>query len=237
MTSPRLVSVGPEQLGRAAQQLRHLGFLLVSDHSGPAGGSRLLVALRSRPTLEHFDPELVRYWRTAQDQRGHSRELTREMSVPLQAGFTWGKLTVIDRYAIENEFVTLGGQLVAGQTAPGTTVAIFSSPGPILRLGGHSQDVDQIALELGAFFGRIMVPIDFEPGVEEAISAATPLERYAAFVAFEQARYATHSALRDELPGTASVIAGEALRIATAEPGAWEAGRELLSRMGLGPSV
>jgi len=162
--------------------------------------------------------------------------------LPMRAEFSWGLITLFDRYAIENEFATLGGELIAEETAPDTTVAVFSSPGPILRLGGHSQDVDRVAPELGAFFGRMMVPIDFEPGVEEAISAASPLERYAAFVAWEHARYAAHAALRDDAPATASVLAAEAIRLAGEEPDAWEGGHRLARRMGLevaapGPSV
>ncbi|HLE58440.1 MAG TPA: hypothetical protein VJA85_02230 [Candidatus Limnocylindria bacterium] len=226
----------------AAEQLRHFGFLLVSPQPAGVGGSRLLMALRDRPTLEHFDPELIRYWRTGEDRRGHPAELTRDSRLPVRAEFSWGLITVFDRYAIENEFATLGGELIAEETAPDTTVAVFSSPGPILRLGGHSQDVDRVAPELGAFFGRMMVPIDFEPGVEEAISAASPLERYAAFVAWEHARYAAHAALRDDAPATASVLAAEAIRLAGEEPDAWEGGHRLARRMGLevaapGPSV
>ena len=229
-------------IAEAAAQLRHLGFLLVSPYPARAGESRLLVALRDRPTLEHFDPELVRFWRTGEDRRGHPAGLTRDLSVPMRSGFSWGHITVLDRYAVENEFATLGGDVVAEETAPDTTVAVFSSPGPILRLGGHSQDVDRVALELGAFFGRMMVPIDFEPGVEQAVSAASPLERYAAFVAFEHARYAAHPVLRDDAAAMAAILVAEARRLASDEPAAWEGGHRLARRMGLdaatpGPSV
>jgi hypothetical protein len=220
-------------IAAAAEQLRHFGFLLVGDGPSEAGASRLLVALRDRPTLEHFDPELVRYWRTGDDRRGHAAELTRDTAVPLHAEFSWGHISVLDRYAIENEFATLGGDLVADQAAPDTTVAVFTSPGPILRLGGHSQDVDLVAPELGAFFGRMMVPIDFEPGVEQAISAATPLERYCAFVAWEHARYTAHPALRQDAPTTAATLAAEAVRLEREEPAAWDGGRHLARRMGL----
>jgi hypothetical protein len=195
-----------------------------------------LVALRSRPTLEHFDPEMVRFWRTGEDRRGHPLELTLDSRTPMRAEFSWGRVEVIDRLGIENAFATLGGAVSLDQSGPGMAVALFTSPGPILRLGGHSQDVDEVASELGAFFARIMVPIDFEPGVEEAISAAAPLERYAAFIAFEHDRYAAHAAVRQEQPATASVIAAEAHRLATEEPASWEAGSRLLSRMGLGPA-
>jgi hypothetical protein len=221
----------------AARHLAHLGFLLETPPHGHPGDARLLVALRARPTLEHFDPEAVRFWRTGADRRGHLTELTLDSRTPLRAEFSWGRVEVIDRLGIENAFATLGGDVSLDAIAPGLAVAVFSSPGPILRIGGHSQDVDPAALELGAFFGRIMVPIDFEPGVEEAISAATPLERYAAFVAFEGARYAGHGALREEQPVISAAMAAEARRLSSDEPDSWAAGGALLARMGLGPPV
>jgi len=221
----------------AARRLAHLGFLLETPPHGHPGEARLMVAFRPHPTLEHFDPELVRFWRTGEDRRGHLAELTIDSRSPMRAEFSWGRLEVIDRLGVENAFATLGGEVRLDAVAPDLDVAVFASPGPILRLGGHSQDVDQAALELGAFFGRIMVPIDFEPGVEEAISAATPLQRYAAFVAFEGVRYAGHSALRDEQPAIASAMAGEGRRLASEDPASWEAGTALLARMGLRSAV
>jgi len=217
----------------AATHLAHLGFLLETPPHGLPASARLLVAFRAKPTLEHFDPEVVGFWRTGEDRRGHPTQLTIESRTPMGAEFSWGRLEVIDRLGIENAFATLGGDLQFDAVGPGMAVAVFSSPGPILRLGGHSQDVDQAALELGAFFGRMMVPIDFEPGVEQAISAATPLERYVAFVAFEASRYAGHAALRREQPAIAAAIAAEARRLESAEPASWDAGRTLLARMGI----
>jgi hypothetical protein len=217
----------------AARRLAHLGFLLETPPRGHPGEARLLVAFRPRPTLAHFDPEVVSFWRTGTDRRGHATELTIVSPVPMRAEFSWGTLAVVDRLGIENAFATLGGTVSLDAVAPDLVVAVFASPGPILRLGGHSQDVDQAALELGAFFARIMVPIDFEPGVEEAISAATPLERYAAFVAFESRRYAKHGALRDDQPAIASAMAMEAQRLATEDPASWQAGSALLAKMGL----
>lgn len=213
--------------------MAHLGFLLETPAPERPGEARLIVAFRDHPTLEHFDPELATYWRTGDDRRGHAAELTLETRTPVRAEFSWGRIAVVDRLGVENVFATLGGELRMESINAGLAIATFTSPGPILRLGGHSQDVDRVALELGAFFGRIMVPIDFEPGVEQAISAATPLERYAAFVAFEQARYGTHAPLREEQPATGSAFAAEAHRLAAEEPGAWEAGGRLLARMGL----
>jgi len=223
-----------DALHDAAARLEHLGFLLVSPFPEHAGETQLAVALRDRPTLQHFDPEVIRYWRTGSDRRGHPAEITRETRMPVDAGFSWGKVVLVDRLGAENEFTTLGGELHAGAVDPATTVAVFTTPGPILRLGGHSQSVDRAALELGAFFGRLMVPIDFDPGVEQAISAAEPLDRYAAFIAFESNRYARHPTLREEQPQTARVLAGEATRLPAEEPEAWTAGLRLLAVTGLG---
>lgn len=230
-----LAAMEPE-IGEFTGRMAHLGFLLETPSAERPGEAQLIVALRERPTLEHFDPEVATYWRTGEDRRGHAAELTLETRAPLRAEFSWGRIAVIDRLGVENVFATLGGELRMDQVRAGLAIAVFTSPGPILRLGGHSQDVDQVALELGAFFGRMMVPIDFEPGVEQAISAATPLERYAAFVAFEQARYEAHASLREEQPATGSAIALEAHRLASEEPESWEAGSRLLSRMGLAPA-
>jgi hypothetical protein len=224
------------EVGEFIGRMAHLGFLLETPSLERPGEAQLIVALRDRPTLEHFDPEVATYWRTGEDRRGHSAELTLETRTPLRAEFSWGRIEVVDRLGVENVFATLGGELRMDRVRAGLAIAVFASPGPILRLGGHSQDVDRVALELGAFFGRMMVPIDFEPGVEQAISAATPLERYAAFVAFERARYAGHASLRDEQPATGSAFASEAHRLASEEPESWEAGSRLLSRMGLAPA-
>lgn len=221
------------EIGEFIGRMAHLGFLLETPTTERPGAARLIVAFRDRPTLEHFDPELVTYWRTGEDRRGHATDLTLESRTPVRAEFSWGRITVVDRLGVENVFATLGGDLRMDRVRAGLAVAAFGSPGPILRLGGHSQDVDRVALELGAFFGRIMVPIDFEPGVEQAISAATPLERYAAFVAFEEGRYGAHAPLREEQPATGSAFATEAHRLADEEPASWEAGNRLLVRMKL----
>jgi hypothetical protein len=221
------------ETGELIGRMAHLGFLLETPTAQRPGAARLIVAFRDRPTLEHFDPELVTFWRTGEDRRGHATDLTLDSRTPLRAEFSWGRISVVDRLGIENVFATLGGELRMDQVRAGLAIAVFASPGPILRLGGHSQDVDRVALELGAFFGRMMVPIDFEPGVEQAISAATPLERFAAFVAFEQGRYGAHASLRQEQPATAAAFASEARRLEGEEPASWAAGNQLLSRMGL----
>ena len=70
-----------------------------------------------------------------------------------------------------------------------TTVLVdFSSHAPILRWSGHSQATDPLAAEVGAFFARIKVPIDFVPGAEALVSKATPRTLYCAFIQYVRER-------------------------------------------------
>lgn len=224
-------------IAEATRRLLDLGFWLESPFPARAGDSRLFLALRDRPTLRHFDPELVTYWQTGDDGRGHRADLTRATDLPISHEYSWGKITIVDRLGVHNEFMSLGGTLTAEETAPDTTTVVFRSPGPVLRLGGHSQGADLVATDLGAFFGRMMVPIDFEPGAEQAISSTSPMARYAAFVAFEQARFDGHPLLREEHPQHAMIIALEARRLERDDPFAWAAGTRLVERLGLGEVV
>ncbi len=228
---PRLA----DELTHAASRLTHLGFLLISPFppSGGAPPSRLFVSLRARPTLQHFDVERANFWTTGTDRRGHPEELTGRSRMPLDRGYTWGKIELVDRLGAENDFVTMGGSLVADRIDDDRVVAVFTSPAPILRMGGHSQADDLVALEMGAFFARMMVPIDFNPAAEPALAGADPLARYAAFVAFQRQRYLGHLLLRDEHPKEAEILGEEAERLRRAHPDAWERGRRLLEVLAL----
>jgi hypothetical protein len=217
----------------AADRLTHLGFLLVTPMPAGSADSELLVSLRARPTLDHFDTERIHYWRTGMDRRGHPELLDVRTAMPLRTTVAWGKVELVDRFGVENDFVTLGGTLDADRADEGEIVAVLRSPAPILRMGGHSQEADQLGPDLAAFFGRLMVPIDFDPGIEEAISAADPMSRYAAFVAFEANRYHGHLLLREEHPEQARIVMDEARRLRGARPEAWALGTALLDRLRL----
>ncbi len=218
---------------QASERLDRLGFLLADFYPHEAREAHLLVVLHDEPTLQHFDIERVRFWETGRDGCGHPFDLTRGTAMPLHTSFSWGKITLLDRLGLDNEFASVGGSVAADEVAPGRTVVVFSSPGPILRLGGQSQPVDSIGSQLGAFFARMMVPIDFDPGAEEAIGAASPLDRYAAFLAYRGQAFRQHPVLRSEYPTQASLVAAESLRLSTSESGSWERGLRLLERIGL----
>jgi hypothetical protein len=168
----------------AASLLANLGFRLLSDPKA-FGTSHLLVAIRDRPTLAHFDPEDVAYFAMT-GSRGALVRVDRRMIDEPGEGFAtpalWGHVHVIDRVPVENRFLTFGGTLRGAVVDEDLAVLDLASPAPIVRWGGHSQGVDPLTDAIGAFFGRLIVPIDFQPGAEARIGALAPRALYCAFL-------------------------------------------------------
>ena len=225
----------------AAYLLSDLGFSLInSDRPAAPGGSHLLVALRPEPTLRHFDPEAMTYWAPLEP---HARQvvvdrpsLERAAALDARVGgrVLWGHVHVVDRLAIENRFLTFGGELRVARIDARLTVLDLASAAPLVRWGGHSQATDPLATEVGAFFGRLIVPVDFIPGAERRLSAEAPEAIYAACLAWADARLdriAAVSGTRNELE---SWIDQEEARMRASRPDLVARGRELVGELGLG---
>jgi hypothetical protein len=206
--------------------LADLGFLANSDLPDRPGPAYLLVAMRPVPTLHHFDPERIEYWVTA-GGRGSRREITRETALPIDVPFAWGLIRIIDRLGVSNEYLTFGGRLTA-ERLDATIVAVFSSPTPLLRRGGHSQGWDHAAECVGAFLGRVMLSVDFVPGFEAAFNASSTVARYAAFLSDTVERYRNSATLRADHPDLWTTLGTEERRIRGANSAAWADGVSLL---------
>ena len=214
----------------AATRIERWGFLAHPDLPDGPGPAFLLVALRPTPTLQHFDPEAVDYWVTDQG-RGERRTLTHEDPTPRSEDFAWGLIRLIDRLGISNEYLTFGGHLDAA-SFDDVVVAVLTSPAPILRRGGHSQGMDLGADAVGAFFGRLMIAIDFKPGFEAAFAEADPLIRYAAFIRDGLGRRRPRRGVRPIDDELGRLLRHEDTRLRTADPARWEAAGALLAAAG-----
>jgi hypothetical protein len=202
--------------------LAHLGFLSSSDLPDRPGPAWLLVAIRDAPTLRHYDPEAVEYWVTQSD-RGVRRTLSRESRLPIDEDFSWGLIRIVDRLHVTNEYLTFGGRLLA-DNVDGVLVAVFTSPAPLLRRGGHSQAWDLGAESLGAYFSRFLLEVDYAPGFEARAALADPVIRYAAFVADAMARYRAGPTLRAHQSELWQLLRSEERRLQATHPDAWNAG-------------
>jgi hypothetical protein len=215
----------------AAAKLADWGFLAAPDLPDRPGPAYLLVALREHPTLRHYDPEIVEYWVTS-NGRGKRSTLAYHDPMPIELDFSWGLIRIVDRLAVSNEYLTFGGHLSAA-SIDGATVAAFSSPVPLLRRGGHSQIWDVGAQDLGAFFGRLMVAVDYSPGFEAKVAESEPITRYAAFVADVTDRYRRSDQLRLARGDLWRLLQVEEVRLRRDAPEAWAAGQALRATAGI----
>ena len=166
--------------------LADLGFRLVEADRLAPDDSHLLVALRATPTLAHFDPETLAYYAPAPGGAALTGIDRRTPFLPGLRGVRralWGHAHVIDRVPVENRFLTFGGDLRLARVGPGLMIVDLWSPAPIVRWGGHSQATDGLSEAIGAFFGRLMVPVNFVSGAAEKLDALLPEVLYRAFLA------------------------------------------------------
>lgn len=212
--------------------LANLGFDLVEpDRLAGNDTSHLLVAIRSAPTLRHFDPEGIDCW-TCEAGRGRATRLDRETHYPISSDYSWGLISLTDRLGVANQFLSFGGALRAEMAPDATVMVDFSSQAPILRGSGHSQGVDPLAAEVGAFFARIKVPIDFVPGAEALVAKASPLTLLCAFMQHVREKLAQARGLREANRWLADWSSRETQRMEASAPEQWKAAAELRRQLG-----
>ncbi|HJW22361.1 MAG TPA: hypothetical protein VJ506_08030, partial [Candidatus Limnocylindrales bacterium] len=145
----------------------------------------------------------------------------------------WGHVHVVDRLGVENRFLTFGGELRIAEAGASTTLLDLRSTAPIVRWGGHSQETDPLALEVGAFFGRLIVPIDYADGAERRMSDAEPEVIYAAFLAWADRRLDRIAATTGRRSEVEAWIDHEQARLRGSQPVMLRAGEALLAELGL----
>ena len=231
---PGALDWGGDWLTETAGELANLGFVLRDGgHPGTVPGPRLRVALRDQPTLAHFDPEEVTFWEV-RGGRGRTALVDRKVPVPFTRPFSWGRIRVSDRIPVSNEFLTFGGTLLGAARDEHVLYLAFTSRAPIVRWAGHSQGVDPYTDEIGSFFARLMVPVDYQEGAEERIAGCDPQGVYAMFLQYSAHRRRPGSPLRDDDPSLAATLDHECRRLSHDDPAAWRDAEALLAWLQLG---
>jgi hypothetical protein len=213
----------------AAPMLQHWGFLAHSDLPDREGPSFLLVSIRPRPTLEHYDPEEMSYW-VAENGRGSPAVLARTSKLPVDAETTWGMVRVTDRLRVTNEWLSFGGRLRA-ELIEEAIVGVLSSSAPLLRRGGHSQGWDVGAPSVAAFFAKVRAVAGVDPRFEAAEASADPLARYGCFVAEQLRRYRHSEVLQSLDPDLWRLTRHEEQRMRTVHPAEWARALGLLAAL------
>jgi hypothetical protein len=158
--------------------------------------------------------------------------MDRETRLPVVNDFSWGRISLTDRLGVKNEFLSFGGTVRAQMAADSAVLIDFSSNAPIMRWAGHSQSSDPLAAEVGSFFARIMVPIDFVPGAEAMVAEAAPRTLYCSFIQYVRERLARAHTLSEANRLLADWTAREAQRLETGANDHWKAAVELRRHLG-----
>jgi hypothetical protein len=211
MKAPRVLD-----LDGAADAISGWGFLAGGRQLGDPRPGYLLIAIRRHTTLDHFDPETVRFW-VSEDGASMRYDLDLRSRLPWEHDLSWGEISVFDRMRVHNDWFTFGGVVTAGRTDD-TVVVVFLSPAPLLRAGGHSQGRDTGADAVGAFFGRIRAAAGVRRDLERKITRTDPLTLYATFVCDELARTAPALGAIDEDRELRAVLRAERSRLAGSDP-------------------
>ncbi len=222
-------------LAETARLLASLGFVNHANlpNSGPF--AHLVVGLRPTPTFQHFDPQAIRYWAN-EFGRGRPQEITPPSPPRPATDFSWGRIEIVDRRLVTNTWLTFGGRLFQDRIDD-ELACRFVSPAPILRSGGHSQVFDPGAATIGAFFARLMIAIDYQPGFEQQLAAATPLARYSSFLADFRRRCEASIRFREADETLVDLLDIERERIQATCPADWFAGLDLLAAAQPEPSA
>jgi len=177
-----------------------LGFLLVPGPPLDRGPAYLLVAVRPRPTLSHFDPERVVLWANAANG---SAQTVLEWPLRQPAPhYSWGTIDVVDRLGEVNRFASFGGAVSVARDRD-VHAALFRSDAPILSAGGHSGPADPFGADVSAFFGVLRAAAGNDQQVAAMINCCSPVALYAAFLSRSLATY--QAAARLDSPGSSRI--------------------------------
>lgn len=222
-------SEGPLTPQQAASVMGELGFLVVPGMPDQDSTAYLLVAIRRRPTMAHYDPESVLYWTHA---GVHDAPACFDKSVllPLEAPFSWGTLRVTDRLGVANEYLTFGGHLRAA-LVDGERIAVFATPAPMIRRGGHSQGWDPGSAHLAAYFGRLRACLGRDARLDDRVTNMSPIARYSTYLGGAINGFAESPALSVDRHAELRHLRSEADRLHRTHPDEWAAGQRVLAAL------
>jgi hypothetical protein len=181
------------------------------SEGGEFGYARLLVAIRKEPTVEHYDPQRLRF--RLRSHSGEVRWRTATWLVPVsESGHICpGPVALTDRRDKRVVFFTFGGT-VEVISDPSVLIYTFNSVAPILELTMPRETVsDHLAYEAEVILAELEERWDehYDTGFAERLAEIDPatlyvailntiLQRYRGALALEQAYSAFYAAIEKE---------------------------------------
>jgi hypothetical protein len=211
--------------------LEHVGFLHVPGAPFAPPPAYLIVGIRPRPTLEHFDPKWIECW---QSVGGRGAPLTVDWMTPnaQETRFSWGRIEVGDRLGVSNQFLAFGGTLEVQRFAD-LKVCVFSSSAPIVARGGHSQGRDFGSSEVAVFLAKLRGACHPGGALERRVASMSATELYSAFVADGVATIIAGDRRSGWRRADRLVLLRERRRLRATSPSEWVTGSDLACEIGV----
>jgi hypothetical protein len=181
----------PQSTTQSTAGIDHWGYLLLPPpYPECLGHSGLLMAIRAKPTQQHFDPESVRV--RFLEPPDTARWATLRLHTPVAGARSVfpGRIILTDQKGKGVEFFTFGGLLeVAAE--PQQAVIQFRSPAPVLEITGDSESVtDQLASQAEVVIAELQAGwVMREEGFVRRVAELDPAVFYAVIVQAILQRY------------------------------------------------
>ena len=193
-------------------QMEHWGFELLDPlHANSPGFGRLLVAIRSMPTRQHYDPEAIHLHVVDTDGAPLAASLHQETQVHLPQQVAPGRVIVTDRHDKQLSFFTYGGSIEC-VVVPDESIYSLCSIAPVLPLGdGKGEDLaEQLSVETEALFAKIRVGWGTDDGgFARRMAQIEPSQLYSATIVSLQSAYDRSAALRHAFPAFYKMVCQE----------------------------
>ena len=207
-----LVDVNDTTERQLVHQMEHWGFELLDPHHAHSPGfGRLLVAMRSIPTRQHYDPEAIHLHLINADGAPVAATLHQETPVHLPQRVAPGAVIVTDRYDKQLSFFTYGGSIEC-VVVPDESIYSLGSSAPVLPLnGGLDEDLaEQLAAETEALFAKIHVGWGTDDaGFARRMAQIEASQLYAATIVSLKTAYDRSAALRHAFPAFYKMVCQE----------------------------
>jgi hypothetical protein len=154
---------------------------LDAPHPDSFGYSGLVIAIREKPTGQHFDPEMIHLHLC--DATGGMRGTTLSWHSPRPASdrVCLSRVILADRFDQRVEFLTFGGLL---EMTPDRDKVVYTlrSPAPVLEILGQEASIpDQLAFETESLLSREAARWGRDDrGFEQRLAKVEPMQLYVA---------------------------------------------------------
>jgi hypothetical protein len=158
-------------------------------HPGEIGAPRLDICLRSTPSGEHFDPEIVSFPIVNEHGDPQKLDVYHPWDYGLEYRLTAGRLVMSDRRGKHFDAFLYGGQLSLTIHAA-ETVCVVTSPAPILNLAPPLNAGDFLATESEIVLAERRAYWEKQPEeFDRRLAAAEPLELFHAILEALRAKF------------------------------------------------